>query len=254
MRQLDLPVRTAKNMNIQKLKLESIDIQVAQNARAAVNKEVVSDYAERKKAGDKFPPVIVFDDGKVKRLSDGLHRYLADKQNKSEEIEADVREGGELDAVKHALHANVEHGLRRTNADKRRIVEVAFKNLVGEEWSDNRIAEMCGVSQPFVSQMKKELKIVIKSETRTGRDNKRYPAKRKSAAVKSAKHGDARVQVRQVKGLINKTKPDQRGEIITSILELKRPVIVASKSKLQRVFQSWFKNQVKEETNGGKQK
>ena len=79
--------------------------------------------------------------------------------------------GGKLDAIKYALGANTTNGLRRSNADKRRCVEVAL-----EHWgkmTTKALAEMCGVSRPFVEELRpKQSATVALSETRTGRDGK----------------------------------------------------------------------------------
>jgi hypothetical protein len=83
---------------------------------------------------------------------------------------AEVRQGGRKDALRFALGANHKHGLRRTNGDKRRAVEMAvaeFGNL-----SDGLLAEMCGVSQPFVSNIRHQLITVMSSKPRLGRDGK----------------------------------------------------------------------------------
>jgi hypothetical protein len=63
--------------------------------------------------GAMFPPVVVFFDGAEYWLADGFHRILAAKQLGLAEIAADVREGG---------RANVSHGLKRFNRDKRNAV------------------------------------------------------------------------------------------------------------------------------------
>jgi len=237
-------------MNIHTIKLTEIVMDVARQARAVVNDEVVTEYAERKKAGDKFPPVIVFNDGKVKHLSDGLHRYLADQRNGTEEILAEVREGTRVDAIKFAVGANVVNGLRRSNEDKRRCTQMAIENF--SDSSDNKIADLCGVSQPFVSQVRSQLKTVISPATRVGRDGKHYSTKKKTAHAKGIKRKGPSVHVREVKGLLTKAKPEERGMLIGSILTLKRPVIVTSKKTLGRQFQSWFRHQVREDANVGK--
>lgn len=75
-----------------------------------------------------------------------------------------------------ALSANATHGLKRSNSDKRRCVEIALK-----EWpklSARRIAEMCGVHVDMVIARKPAQ--VSESDTSkvTGKDGKEYPAHR----------------------------------------------------------------------------
>ncbi|MDD3642958.1 MAG: hypothetical protein PHQ19_05810, partial [Candidatus Krumholzibacteria bacterium] len=81
-----------------------------------------------------------------------------------------------MDALRHALGANAAHGHRRTNADKRRAVELALREF--PKTPAIKIAEICGVSQPFVSAMKNE-DITVISSTRIGRDGKEYQATRR---------------------------------------------------------------------------
>lgn len=75
----------------------------------------------------------------------------------------------------YSVGANATHGLRRTNADKRRAVETLLRD---EEWgakSDRWIAEKCGVGNQLVGHIRRELCESHSSTTttaRTGRDGK----------------------------------------------------------------------------------
>jgi len=124
--------------------------------RAELNEEVVHDYAEAMKAGVDFPPVKVFHDGTDCWLSDGYHRVKAAELLERGTIDADIILGTQRGAILYSCGANGAHGLRRTNEDKRRAVR---RLLEDEEWSkesDTWIAKACGVSQPFVSSMRRE--------------------------------------------------------------------------------------------------
>lgn len=153
------------------LKLESICLNEGTQTRAHIDENTVAEYAEAMVRGDQFPPVVVFEnDGKF-ILADGFHRHRAARRAKLTHILAEVRDGGHQDALKFALGANHKHGLRRTNADKRRAVEMAlaeFSNL-----SDRLLAQMCGVTQPFVSNLRHQLITIISSTPRLGKDGKR---------------------------------------------------------------------------------
>ena len=50
--------------------------------------------------------------------------------------------------------ANHGHGLRRTNADKRRAVETLLRDQEWTKWSDREIARQCAVSNRFVSDVR----------------------------------------------------------------------------------------------------
>lgn len=128
--------------------------------RAEILESVINDYAERIEAGDAFPPVTIFFDGSEYWLADGFHRVKAYAKNGTTIIDADVRQGTRRDAVWFSYGANKDHGLRRTNADKRRSITGA---LTDDEWSqksDVLIAEWCGVSAHFVCNVRNELRTV----------------------------------------------------------------------------------------------
>lgn len=105
-------------------------------------------------------------------LVDGFHRVAAVTQAGEDQIEATVIDGSKTDALKAALSANITHGLRRSNDDKRRAVTIALADAGLAKWSDSKLAQLCGVSHPFVGQVRGELVTVTDSppEKRTGPD------------------------------------------------------------------------------------
>ena len=119
-------------------------------SRAALNLDVVSDYADLVRAGVDFPAIVVFFDGKNYWLADGFHRYEAYSRAGAYEIAADIRQGTQRDAILHSVGANAEHGLRRTNDDKHRAVGVLLADAEWSAWSNREIARQCGVSEGFV--------------------------------------------------------------------------------------------------------
>lgn len=125
--------------------------------RAQTDWLIVDDYAQAMKDGAIFPPIVVYFDGSEYWLSDGFHRVEAAERAGLTEIAADVRRGTQRDAILHACSANAAHGLRRTNADKRRAVETLLRDEEWARWSDGEIARRCQVSDRFVSSMRKEL-------------------------------------------------------------------------------------------------
>ena len=91
--------------------------------RVEINQDVVAEYAQAMINGDQFPPVDVFVDAHaVPHVADGQHRVLAALQAGKLTIPANVHEGGLREAILFACGANVNHGLRRTNEDKRKAV------------------------------------------------------------------------------------------------------------------------------------
>lgn len=142
-------------MKTKLLQLSEIVTTAGTQIRARIDTDTVDQYASDWQDGAKFPPVSVFHDGSEYILADGFHRVMAASRNGFKDIEADVHKGTKSDALKFALTANAAHGLKRTNADKRRSVELALA-----EWpklSDRQLAEICAVSNVFVSSVHNEL-------------------------------------------------------------------------------------------------
>ena len=125
--------------------------------RASINDETVMEYAEDMNNGDRFPPVTVFYDGNCYWLADGFHREQAALKAGFTEIAAIVKQGTRRDAVLYSVGANAKHGLRRTNADKRRAVMTLLEDSEWTGWSNNAIASQCGVSHQFVNNLRKSI-------------------------------------------------------------------------------------------------
>lgn len=145
--------------------LDAIRIDGGTQARAELNQMTVAEYADAMAEGAKFPPVVVFFDGVDNWLADGFHRYFGAKKINARDIEVDVRDGTKRDAVLFSIGANASHGLRRTNADKRKAVETLLADPEWASWSDNQIAKACGVSHPFVGSVRASLETVSSEKT-----------------------------------------------------------------------------------------
>lgn len=178
-----------------KLALSKIITDAGTQCRADLNSETVSDYAEAMKSGKKFPPIVVFTDGKVYWLADGFHRLAAAAQNGEKFIECDLRQGKRLDAVKFSLGANAAHGLRRTNADKQKSADIGVQEF--PDLSDGALAEMCAVSRQLIVDARQrqvanfatcKAENLIKSQVsappprRTGKDGKTYCVPQRNTA------------------------------------------------------------------------
>jgi hypothetical protein len=138
------------------LKLAQIRIDGGTQPRCEINQDVVNDYAEAIQDGKTLPPVVVFNDGASYWLADGFHRYFGATKAERDAIHAKVETGTLRDAILYSVGVNAEHGLRRTNADKRKAVMTLLKDEEWSGWSDRVIAERCQVSQPFVSKIRAE--------------------------------------------------------------------------------------------------
>lgn len=133
---------------------EYLRIDCGTQSRVDIDQQTVSSYAEFIKEGVVFPPVTVFFDGTQHYLADGFHRYFAHKDAGHKEILAQVINGTLRDAILFSLEANATHGLPRTNADKRKSVQIMIDDFEWGEWSNAEIARRCRVSHTFVNKMR----------------------------------------------------------------------------------------------------
>jgi len=145
------------SLNLQPIALDAIRTDGGTQSRAQLNDEVVADYATTIRSGVDFPPVTVFYDGKKYWLADGFHRVEAHKRAGAFQIAADVRQGTKRDAVLHSVGANADHGLRRSNADKRRAVETLLRDKEWAAWSDREIARRCCVGAGLVADARQSI-------------------------------------------------------------------------------------------------
>lgn len=162
-----------------KIKLKDIQVNSDRQPRVGLTTDYVKDLKLAYEDGSKIPPVIVFSLGKQGPyfLADGFHRFEAARQSDFKDIECEIITGDERAAFKHALGCNSEHGLRRTNADKRRTVGLAFADKELSQYSDNRIAQLCAVSQDFVSNLRKSGNVQLKSDFNSNADSELETAK-----------------------------------------------------------------------------
>jgi hypothetical protein len=71
--------------------------------------------------------------------------------------QATIQPGTRRDAILHAAGANADHGLRRSNDDKRRAVQMLLQDEEWGRWSDREIARRCKVSHPLAAKLRAEL-------------------------------------------------------------------------------------------------
>jgi hypothetical protein len=142
-------------MKIKQIKLSEIVIDAGTQQREAINTGIVSEYAEAIKCGAKFPPVVVFSDGVNYYLVDGFHRRHAYAALEIPAIDAEVHDGTVRDAILFSASVNKTHGIRPTNADKRKSVLMLLSDQEWSEWSDRKIAKHCNVSDVFVGKLRK---------------------------------------------------------------------------------------------------
>lgn len=136
------------------LELEQIRIDGGTQSRVELNQETVAEYAQAFTDGAEFPPVVVFFDGASYWLADGFHRYFGARDAGESAVFAEIKHGTQLDAQLFSFGVNAAHGLRRSNADKRKAVTGALQHPVSCKWSDNQIAKHCGVDHKTVAAVR----------------------------------------------------------------------------------------------------
>ena len=137
-----------------KVKISEIKIDGGTQGRDLIDQEVVSNYLECMKAGDKLPPLTAVYDGTCYWLVDGFHRYFAAMQLGLKEVGVEYTSGTQLEAQVLSFGVNATHGLRRNAATKRKVVEAALVHIVTKGMTNYEIAKICAVSQSFVASVR----------------------------------------------------------------------------------------------------
>ncbi len=125
--------------------------------RVEMKPDVVRDYADDMATGATFPPVVVYHDGTGYWLGDGFHRVEAARKIERETIDAEVLEGDARQAILHGIGSNASHGLRRTQADKRRAIERLLRDEEWSKWSNRKIARAAKVDHKTVDKVRREV-------------------------------------------------------------------------------------------------
>lgn len=123
-------------------------------SRTEIDEATVTEYAENILGGADFPPVTVYFCGITYWLADGYHRYHAHKRAEKVSILCEVVNGTFRDAVLYSTSVNATHGMRRTNADKRKSVMTLLEDDQWAKMSNAEIAKHCTVSASLVSNLR----------------------------------------------------------------------------------------------------
>ena len=211
-----------------RLKINDIRTDGGTQPRAQKDMFVIDDYRDAWLAGAPFPPVVVFYDGSDHWLADGFHRIDGAKAAGLDSIPADVKQGTRRAAILYAAGANAEHGLRRTNDDKRRVVMTLLEDEEWSQWSDREIARRCRVDHRFVGKLRANLTGDIPSEN----NQRTYKTKHGTVATMNTTNigkspsaqiaPDVRETIRQTP-LID--KPAQIEQVAKLEPEQQRPVV-----------------------------
>ena len=130
-------------------------------------------------SGGPWPPITVGPDGTV---IDGAHRVAAARRLGWTRLDTVLFEGSRDEAFVEFVRRNVAHGLLLTLRERKR----AAVQVLGShpEWSDRRVAEVCGISPKTVARLRPDAQCPtgggsqLDGGLRLGRDNRRRPVQR----------------------------------------------------------------------------
>ena len=142
---------------IQTLFIKNLTLDPKYQARSSMDLQVIKDYEAVISEGRDMPPIKVIRIKDVLYVVDGFHRVHAYRNQGRDRIETDVIDGNDRLALELAVSANQAHGLRRSNQDKTKAVEMVLDDLELMGESDRFIAKLCGVSPPFVGDIRLRL-------------------------------------------------------------------------------------------------
>lgn len=148
----------AANSGVRDLPLPLVVTDAGTQARAGLNEQAVEEYKDAMLAGETFPAGVAFYDSGRYFCAAGFHRHEAAVRAGRETFPFEVRKGGRREALIYSLSDNARHGLRLSNADKRRKVELALADEELSKWSNREIASLCGgFSHSFVGDVREAL-------------------------------------------------------------------------------------------------
>ena len=139
------------------ISISNLRTDVNTQSRAAINQKMVTKYAEDMQRGEKFPPIIIFQEGENNYIGDGHHRVYACIKIGAPSIECEVNTGGVRQAKLYSTGSNFDHGLTRSNADKERAVAMLLDDIEYGEWPDEKIARHVHVSPHTVKAIRARL-------------------------------------------------------------------------------------------------
>ena len=156
------------------LKLEQIRIDGGTQYRDQIDQSVVQEYAELMREGVIFTPIKAMFDGSHYWLVDGFHRYFSYQAANIDVILCDVQNGTQQLAQFRAMAVNKDHGLKRNNATKTKVVQAALEHPMSKEMSDSEIANHCGVSTSFVGSVRRPAVKVQQAENIANHFKKKF--------------------------------------------------------------------------------
>lgn len=144
-------------------------------ARVGLDLDVVEEYADHYRSGRGLSLLEVYFDGTDHWLVDGFHRWHAARQAGIDRLQAKIVRGTVAEARWRSFAVNQGHGLRRSNADKAKVIRDALRHPNAAGLSDVQIAKHVGATDKTVAKYRAAMEAtseIPKSETRTGKDGR----------------------------------------------------------------------------------
>ena len=220
----DIPAIVTAPVGIREISINEIEATANTQVRRMLDKGVIEEYADAMQAGAIFPALTVFAEKDSQRyiLADGFHRLAAAKVAGLAHFSCEVLSGGVRAALGHALGANDQHGLRRTNADKRNAVELALKDPEWAQWSHANIARLCRVADKTVAKIREDMVLSGDIEpletTKYNKAGKEISRKSNSSTVPYLRNSNSSVS-REV--------PKQESQTVTDLQKIKALMVRA---------------------------
>ena len=127
-------------------------------SRAEMNYELIDEYASEMKAGSVFEAAEAINDNGHKFIYDGAHRFEGAKAA-GVALLVHWKTGTRAEAEWLSLSANQRHGLRRSKADKQRVVKNALLHAKAANLSNREIGRHTGIDHKTVGKLRKELEL-----------------------------------------------------------------------------------------------
>jgi ParB-like chromosome segregation protein Spo0J len=139
---------------------------------------------------------------------DGAHRVAAARQLGLPRLQAMVFDGSTSDAFVEFVRRNMDHGLVLTLRERKRAALRVLR--LHREWSDRRIAELCGISPKTVGRLRADHRVLPREDdpevdgpVRVGRDERARPARGSvRPRVEAALRDQPTASLREIAGVV----------------------------------------------------
>ncbi len=148
---------------IEELELDSLTIDDGADElqriqpRADLNEQKAEEYAQVFREGGEMPPGRVYTDGSKRWLARGFHRYHGARRAGRTTLPYEVRTGTRRDAWLDAMEDNGQHGLPRSDADKRLLARKILLDPELVRFPDSDLGRRFQLSRGFMGIMRKEV-------------------------------------------------------------------------------------------------